>query len=884
MKTSEIRQRFLRFFEDKGHAVLPSDSLVPPAEDKSLLFTGAGMNQFKNEFMGRGKPGLKRAATSQKCFRTGDLDNVGRTAYHHTFFEMLGNFSFGDYFKRDAIFWAWEFLTKEMKLPASRLEVSIYEDDDEAFAIWHKEVGLDAGIIRRYGQHDNFWPADAPKLGPNGLCGPCSEIYYDWGADVGCRKPECQPSCNCGRYMEVWNLVFQQFDRQEGGVLVPLPTKNIDTGMGLERLARVMQKGRTNFDTDLFLPVIHEMERLSEKDYESVRDTRQGVAFRRIADHVRAAAFCVSDGVLPGNSGRGYVLRKLIRRAFLDGGRLGRKEPFLHSLVPVVAKVMGDQYPDVRQRRENIANIIKGEEERFNQTLEQGLALLGSIIDDLRKASKDSLPGEEAFRLFDTYGLPLDVTEAILDDSELKVDREGFEREMTRQRELSRKGTKISADIFGGGPAAELKERGVTTHFEGYEKDEVEGMVLGLLCGEHLREELKAGEEGVVVLDRTTFYAESGGEVGDTGLLESIGGKFEVADTQRSGTMALHVGKVAQGVVRVDDYLHARPSVARRAAIRRNHTATHLLHLALRDTLGKHAEQAGSMVTPERLRFDFHHTQAVTKDELRRIEDLVNARVLENAPVSWRITTIDAARADGAMALFGEKYGAEVRVLSVGDYSKELCGGLHARATGEIGLFKIIGESSVAAGIRRIEAVTGAEALRVVREKEDLLRAVAEALDAQEARLVERAEQLAKQVKDLRKDLQKARQSSAPSAADYLKNARELGGVKVVAAKVEEATADDLRALVDQLRQSAPSIAIAFGAAADGRVNLIVAFSKDLIAKGLHAGKIAGEAAKVVGGGGGGRPDMAQAGGKDPARLDDAIRKAGELIEEKLKG
>jgi len=684
--------------------------------------------------------------------------------------------------------------------------------------------------------------------------------------------------------MEVWNLVFQQFDRQEGGVLVPLPTKNIDTGMGLERLARVMQKGQTNFDTDLFMPLIREIERITGKDYESVRDTRQGVAFRRIADHVRAAAFCVCDGVLPGNSGRGYVLRKLIRRAFLDGGRLGRKEPFLYTLAPTVAKVMGDQYPDLRQHRENIANIIQGEEERFNQTLEQGLALLGSIMDDLRKASKDTLPGEEAFRLFDTYGLPLDVTEAILDDNDLKVDRESFEREMTRQRELSRKGTKISADIFGGGPAAALKERGATTAFEGYEKDEVEGMVIGLLRGDAMCEELKTGEEGIVVLDRTAFYGESGGEVGDTGVIESATAKFEVTDSQRSGGMVLHVGKVTQGALRMDDYLHARPSVARRGAIRRNHTATHLLHLALREVLGKHAEQAGSLVTPDRLRFDFHHGQAVTKEELRQIEDKVNLRVIENAPVSWRVTSINEARSEGAMALFGEKYGAEVRVLNIGGYSKELCGGLHARATGDIGLVKIVGESSVAAGIRRIEAVTGTEALRVVREKEELLRSVAEALGAQEARLVERAEQLAKQIKDLRKDLQKAKQSTAPSAADYLKNAREVGGVKVVTAKLDEATADELRTLVDQLRQTAPTVAIALGAAAEGRVSLIVAFSKDLVAKGLHAGKIAGEAAKIVGGGGGGRPDMAQAGGKDPAKLEEAVKKAEELIAEKLKG
>ena len=882
MKGSEVRRRFLQFFQDRGHRVMRSDSLVPPAEDKSLLFTGAGMNQFKNEFMGRGQPGLKRAATSQKCFRTGDVDNVGRTAFHHTFFEMLGNFSFGDYFKREAILWAWEFMTQEMKLPPERLRVSVYEDDDEAFAIWEKEVGLDPKIIYRYGQHDNFWPADSPKLGPNGLCGPCSEIFYDYGAEVGCRKPDCGPSCNCGRFCEVWNLVFQQFDRQDGGVLAPLPTRNIDTGMGLERMAAVMQGVRTSFDTDLFMPIIQAVERETERPYAPVHATREGVAFRRIADHARAAAFCIGDGVLPENTGRGYVLRKLIRRAVLDGGRLGKKSPFLYSLVPVIARVMEDQYPDLAERRENIAHLIKLEEERFHQTLDLGQAILQELIEKLCADNIKVLPGSEAFRLFDTYGLPLDVTQSLLADEGMTTDADEFESEMGRQRERARKGTNISADIFGSGPIVALKERGVATAFEGYEKDESEGAVLGIVIGQDLRDDVGEGREAMIVLDRTSFYGESGGEVGDAGVLQNSGARFEVSDSQRAEGMVLHVGKLISGRIRIGDVLTTRPDVARRAAIRRNHTATHLMHHALREVLGRHAEQAGSLVAPERLRFDFHHTQAVTEQDLRLVEEKVNEKILENTPVGSRILPIAQAKAEGAMALFGEKYGDEVRLLDIGGYSKELCGGLHCHATGDIGLFRIVSESSVAAGIRRIEAATGLEALRLVRAKEELLDRLSEALGAPEARLVERAEQLSQQIRELRKELQKAKQSSGKSAADFLKEAKEIGGAKMIAAKVEGASADDLRALVDQLRRLSPSLAVTLGSVSDERVNLIVALSKDLVARGLHAGKIAGEAAKLVGGGGGGKPDMAQAGGKDSAGLDKAIETAARLFREKL--
>jgi len=884
MTGSELRKKFLQFFERRGHRVIPSDSLIPPPEDKSLLFTGAGMNQFKNEFMGRGRPGLKRAVTCQKCLRTGDMEKVGHTPAHHTFFEMLGNFSFGDYFKREAMLWAWEFMTLELGIAPERLRVSVYEEDDEAYAIWEKEVGVRPEAIYRYGQHENFWPADAPRLGPNGLCGPCAEIFYDWGPEVGCGRETCEPACDCGRFCEVWNLVFQQYNRLDGGVLEPLPLKNIDTGMGLERAAAVMQGKFSDFECDLFLPIIRAIEGEVEKDYAPRSEAREGVAFRRIADHIRAAAFCIADGVLPGNAGRGYVLRKLIRRAVLDGNRLERREPFLYRLVPAVARIMADAYPELVERRENIARLIRIEEERFHQTLDVGLRMLEERIERLRQTGREVLPGEEAFRLFDTYGLPLDVTESILADEGLRVEAEGFEREMERQRQLSRSGTRISADIFGSGPVARLKERGCATRFEGYERDETQGTVLGIVCADDLREEAAEGDACTIVLDRTTFYAEAGGEVGDTGLLEGEGGRFQVEDTQRSDDLILHVGRVARGRIRQGDLLTARPDVERRAAIRRNHTATHLLHFALREVLGPHAEQAGSLVAPDRLRFDFTHTEAMTDEELRLVEDRVNQLILQNSPVTWRILPLEQARAEGAVALFGEKYGEEVRLLDIGGYSKELCAGLHCSATGEIGLFKILGESSVAAGIRRIEAVTGMEALRRFQSLEEAQRKVCAELGvpADADRALERIRQQAELVRDLRRQLHKARQAAGPGAAEYMKQAREVGGTKIATVRLPEASAEDLRALADRLRRMAPSVAAVLGSADQGRALLVVALTRDLVERGLHAGRIAGQAAKVVGGGGGGRPDMAQAGGRNPDALEQALRKAADDIAQAL--
>jgi len=884
MRASELRRLFLDFFAQRGHRIIRSDSLIPPAEDKSLLFTGAGMNQFKNEFMGRGAPDLKRAATSQKCLRTADLDNVGRTAYHHTFFEMLGNFSFGDYFKREAILWAWEFMTRVLRVPPEKLQVSVYKDDDEAFTIWEKEVGLPARVIHRFGEHDNFWPADAPTKGPNGLCGPCSEIFYDWGPSVGCGRPDCNPSCDCDRFCEVWNLVFQQFYRKDGGILDPLPTRNIDTGMGLERLAAVMQGKLSNFDTDLFVPIIRAIERESEQDYGAVRSTPKGMAFRRIADHARAATFCICDGVLPSNAGRGYVLRKLIRRALLGGRRLGLHKPFLYRLVPVVTSLMQDQYPELVERRENIAQLIRIEEERFLQTLERGMDVLQEMISELRKSGQKALPGAEAFRLFDTYGLPFDVTESVLEDEGFTTSLEEFQREMERQRELSRKRTSLAADIFGSGPIKRLRETGVTsTTFTGYERDEERARVIGLVAGDDLVQELASGMDGIVVLDRTPFYGEAGGEVGDTGIIEGADSRFEVTDTKRGEGMTLHVGRLLHGRLRTGDAVTAKPDRARREAIRRNHTATHLLHMALREVLGPHAQQAGSYVGPDRLRFDFTHPRAMTQEEVQLVEDIVNRRILANDSVTWRYMKLEEARAEGATALFGEKYGDIVRLLEIGGYSKELCGGLHCRATGDIGLFKILSESSVAAGVRRIEAVTGTEALAYVRSTEEMIRTIAEELGVQQTQIVERVRQLQKQIKDLRREIQRTKESQILAPEEYLERARIVGDARIVTARLDDATPDEMRALADRLRQSGKPVGVVLGSARDGKVALVVAFSRDLVARGCNASDVARAAASLCGGGGGGRPDMAQAGGKDPGALDAAIQKAADLAADRLR-
>jgi len=880
METNVIRRKFLSFFEKKGHSLFPSDSLVPE-DDPTLLFTGAGMNQFKDMFLGKGTLGVKSATTCQKCIRTGDIENVGKTPMHHTFFEMLGNFSFGDYFKLEAIEMAWEFMLNEMKLPEERLSVSIYLDDEESYGIWLKKIGVPEDKIYRFGEKENFWPANAPSDGPNGPCGPCSEIFYDRGEDVGCGRKECAPDCDCGRFVEVWNLVFTQFDRKDGGVLEPLPNKNVDTGMGLERMASVMQDVSTNFEIDIFKPIIQNISEITEVKYDS--QTENGKLMNRIADHIRAIIFCISDGVLPGNEGRGYVERRLLRRAVRDGLKLGKEECFLYKLVPIIADVMLETYPEIKQRRENIARIIKNEEERFHETLFMGNRRLDELMEGLRKSGQKRLSGQDAFQLYDTFGFPFEMTKSILEESGLTVDESGFEKEMEKQRELARSSTQMTGSIFDEGPIATIKETVKETAFLGYENCETESRVIGIIINEQLVKAAKAGQEIHIVLDQTPFYAEAGGQVGDIGIVQTKNSKVEISNTKKSNDIIVHIGRVVEGKIKTNETVTSIIDKGRRAAIKRNHSATHLLHYTLRQVVGQHAEQSGSLVAPERLRFDFHHFEGIKKDEIARIEELMNERVMENAPVVTEEMALDKARNAGATALFGEKYDENVRVVSIGDYSQELCAGTHVNNTGEIGLFKITSESSIAAGIRRLEAVTGNDALTRIRQKEKTLDRLCNVLDVQENMAVQRAEELMLQIRDLRKDVQKAKKEGAREfSSELIANAREISGVKIVAEVIEGVDIGDLRKTVDSLKESLGSVAIVLGTTEDSKVTLLTSLSNDLVKKGLHAGNIARDIAKIVGGGGGGRADMAQAGGQLPDKINEAIDLGFRIIQEKI--
>jgi len=880
METNVIRRKFLSFFEKKGHSLFPSDSLVPE-DDPTLLFTGAGMNQFKDMFLGKGTLGVKSATTCQKCIRTGDIENVGKTPMHHTFFEMLGNFSFGDYFKLEAIEMAWEFMLNEMKLPEERLSVSIYLDDEESYGIWLKKIGVPEDKIYRFGEKENFWPANAPSDGPNGPCGPCSEIFYDRGEDVGCGRKECAPDCDCGRFVEVWNLVFTQFDRKDGGVLEPLPNKNVDTGMGLERMASVMQDVSTNFEIDIFKPIIQNISEITEVKYDS--QTENGKLMNRIADHIRAIIFCISDGVLPSNEGRGYVERRLLRRAVRDGLKLGKEECFLYKLVPIIADVMHEAYSEIKQRRENIARIIKNEEERFHETLFMGNKRLDELMEGLRRSGQKRLSGQDAFQLYDTFGFPFEMTKSILEESGLNVDESGFEREMEKQREQARSSTQMTGNIFDEGPIGIIKETAKETTFLGYENCEIESRVIGLIIEEKLVKAADTGQEVHIVLDQTPFYAEAGGQVGDTGIVQTENSKVEVSNTKKSNDIIVHIGKVVEGKIKTNENVTCVIDKGRRAAIKRNHSATHLLHYTLRQVVGQHAEQSGSLVAPERLRFDFHHFEGIKKDEIARIEELMNERIMENTPVATEEMALDKARKAGATALFGEKYGENVRVVSIGDYSQELCAGTHVKNTGEIGLFKITSESSIAAGIRRLEAVTGNDALTRIRQKEKTLDRLCNVLDVQENMAVQRAEELMLQVRDLRKDVQKAKKEGTREfSSELIANAREISGVKIVTEVIEGVDIDDLRKTVDSLKESLGSVAIVLGTTEDGKVTLITSLSNDLVKKGLHAGNIARDIAKIVGGGGGGRADMAQAGGQLPDKINEAIDLGFRIIQEKI--
>ncbi len=890
---AEIRSAFLQFFEQRGHRVVRSSSLVP-ANDPTLLFTNAGMVPFKDVFTGREKRDYSRATSAQKCVRAGgkhnDLENVGYTARHHTFFEMLGNFSFGDYFKRDAIAFGWEFVTGTLGLDTSRLAVTVFEGtaeipaDDEAAALWRDVAGVAADRIIRLGLKDNFW-----MMGDTGPCGPCSEIHYFQGADIPCVEEQagrtCQGvACDCDRWLEIWNLVFMQFERDAAGTMKPLPRPSIDTGAGLERLAAVVQGKRTNYDTDLLQAVIAAAAQIAGLDYATASE-EQKTSLRVIADHARATSFLVGDGVLPSNEGRGYVLRRIMRRAIRHGTRLGLDKLFLFEVCRAVVAAMGDAYPELRDGEKFILEVARNEEESFRRTLSRGLTLINEEM-DRRKEGDRILPGDVVFKLYDTYGFPVDLTRIIASEHGFHIDEDGFNRALEEQRERS--------SFAGSGQEAvgslylELANELGDTEFAGYEGDGLEGTgkVLAIVRGGERLQQAQAGEEIEVILDRTPFYGESGGQVGDQGALvgPAIDGargelRIEIRDTLKpTGNLIVHRGKVVSGTVHAGEDLRALVDGERRQAIRANHSATHLLHRVLKDVLGEHVKQAGSVVAPDYLRFDYTHFAGPAPEEIEEIEKRVNRMIRDNASSGTQVLTLDEARASGAVALFGEKYGERVRVVQVHPASRELCGGTHVERTGDIGFFKITTESSIAAGVRRIVAVTGIGALDYVQQRDRELKHAASLLRASPDDLADKIEQAQKRTRDLEKELDGLRkQLAAAKSGDLLAQAREVNGIRVLATRAE-GEARDLRELADKRRDKIGSGLIALGGEAEGKAVLLVAVTPDVVAKGIKAGDIIKTIAAEVGGRGGGKPDLAQAGGPDPSGIDRALARVYELV------
>jgi alanyl-tRNA synthetase len=864
MSAADVRRAFLEFFREHGHAVVPSSSLVP-GNDPTLLFTNAGMVQFKDVFLGKEKRDYVRATSSQRCVRAGgkhnDLENVGYTARHHTFFEMLGNFSFGDYFKRDAIRFAWDFLTVRLKLDPARLWVTVFRDDDEAADIWLKEIGVPAERFTRLGEKSNFW-----AMGDTGPCGPCSEIFYDHGAAIP-GGPPGSPDEDGDRYVEIWNLVFMQFERSADGKLTPLPKPSVDTGMGLERITAVMQNVHSNYDIDLFKSLIRAAAELAD-----TRDLTSS-SLRVIADHIRACTFLIVDGVLPSNEGRGYVLRRIIRRAIRHGYKLGIQETFFYKLVPVLEKEMGDAYPELVRGRAQAERVLKLEEERFAETLANGMSLLEGAIKETRGKMID---GETVFKLYDTYGFPADLTADIARERGLTIDQAGFDAAMEEQRKRSQEASKFGVDLSGG---TSIDSQ---TLFQGYEGLEAKGQVVALLKGGVAVSELNSGDEGEVVLDRTPFYAESGGQVGDAGELASPGVHFAVVDTRKRGAAYSHVGRVAQGKIRLGDTLNAVVNGERRQATALNHTATHLLHAALRKVLGTHVQQKGSLVAPDRLRFDFSHLQPVTPDELREIERLVNTEIRRNTAAQTEVMDYESAVAAGAMALFGEKYERNVRVLRIGDFSMELCGGTHVDRAGDIGFFKITSESGVASGVRRIEAITGDAALDYVEKSDELLRDLAALVRGSREEVKEKVRDTLDRVRQLEKEVRSLKDKLASGqGVDLASGAVDIQGVKVVATKIDGADAGALRNAVDQLKGKLKTAVIVLASVEGDKVVLVVGVTPDVTSR-IKAGELVGTIAAQVGGRGGGRPDFAQAGGSNPAALDAALAGVQELVRARL--
>ena len=873
---NELRKMFLDFMESKGHLVMKSFPLVPQG-DKSVLLINAGMTPLKPYFTGAEKPPRTRVSTCQKCIRTGDIENVGKTARHGTFFEMLGNFSFGDYFKREALNWSWEFLTKVVGLDPDRLYPSVYVDDDEAFQIWNKEIGIPAERIFKFGKEDNFWEHGA------GPCGPCSEIYYDRGEKYGCGKPGCTVGCDCDRYMEVWNDVFTQFENDGNGNYTELKQKNIDTGMGLERLAVVVQDVDSIFDVDTICSLRNLVSKISGKEYGVKHE--YDVSIRLITDHIRSATFMISDGIMPTNEGRGYVLRRLIRRAARHGRLLGIEGAFLSKLSEEVINGSKDGYPELEEKKDFIFRVLTNEENQFNKTIDQGLRILGDMEEDMNQAGEKTLSGANAFKLYDTYGFPLDLTKEILEEKGYQVDEDGFKAAMDEQRKKARDAREVTNYMGADATVYDQIDTSVTTEFVGYDHLTFDSKVTVLTTETEVVSSLMEGQKGTVFVKQTPFYATMGGQVGDTGVIQTANGRFVVEDTikLRGGKFG-HVGYMESGMIAEGETVSLIVDSQARKDTEKNHSATHLLQKALKVVLGAHVEQKGSLVTPDRLRFDFAHFQAMTSEELSKVEDLVNEKIQASLPVNTNVMDIEEAKKSGAMALFGEKYTQKVRVVSMGDFSKELCGGTHVANTGEIMLFKIVSEAGIAAGVRRIEALTGKGVIDYYKKQEEMLQEAAKALKANPSQVVEKIQHLQSELKAVSSENESLKSKLAQGAlGDVMDQVVEVKGIRLLAAKVEGVDMNGLRDLGDQLKEKLGEGVVVLAAVNDGKVN-VLAMATDAAQKaGAHAGNLVKAVAAIVGGGGGGRPNMAQAGGRNPEKADEAIAAAAGILEGQLK-
>lgn len=868
---NELREAFLSFFESKGHLRLKSYSLVPH-NDNSLLLINSGMAPLKPFFTGQEIPPRRRVATCQKCIRTGDIENIGKTDRHGTFFEMLGNFSFGDYFKTEAIRWSWEFLTGVVKLDPRRLYPSVYQDDDEAFSIWNKEVGIPSERIFRFGKEDNFWEHGS------GPCGPCSEIYYDRGEAFGCGKPGCTVGCDCDRYIEVWNNVFTQFDNDGKGNYSELEQKNIDTGMGLERLAVVIQDVDSLFTVDTNLALLERVCELAGKAYKTDHET--DISLRIVTDHIKSCTFMISDGIMPSNGGRGYVLRRLLRRAARHGRKLGIEGQFLANLSRTVIELSKGGYPQLEEKKEMIFKVLTEEEDKFNKTIDLGLAILAEMEEEMASLQQKVLSGSNAFKLYDTYGFPLDLTKEILEEKGLAVDEEGFAAAMQEQKKLAKSMRKTTNYMGADVTVYQSIDPAVTSSFIGYDSLEAEGKILVLTTEDELVEALTDGQKGTIITDKTAFYATMGGQQGDIGLIKGTNGEFKVEETIKlQGGKIGHVGVMTDGMLQIGEIVSTEVEEASRMATAKNHSATHLLHKALRIVLGNHVEQAGSFVAPDRLRFDFTHFSAMTREELKKVEEIVNQEILSSLPVVTKIMDLEEAKKTGAMALFGEKYGEKVRVVEMGDFSIELCGGTHVKNTNAINCFKILSEAGIASGIRRIEALTAQGLLHFYQEEEDVLYQAAKAAKTAPAGLTAKIESLLEEIKALQGENEKLKDKLAKDAlGDVMNQVQEIGGIKFLAARADGADINALRSLGDQLKEKLGEGVVLLASVTDGKVNLMASATEEAVKKGAHAGNLIKGIAKLVGGGGGGRPNMAQAGGKNPAGTDAALEEAKNVL------